>query len=86
MTVLTMVFGMIPLVLASGVGANGNSTLGTGVVGGMIIGTLALLFLVPTLFIVFQTLQEKIKPLEFDPDPQWSVRAEVEECKNEKEE
>ncbi|MDE5708784.1 MAG: efflux RND transporter permease subunit, partial [Alistipes sp.] len=54
MTVLTMVFGMIPLVLASGVGANGNSTLGTGVVGGMIVGTLALLFLVPTLFIVFQ--------------------------------
>ncbi len=86
MTVLTMVFGMIPLVLASGVGANGNSTLGTGVVGGMIVGTLALLFLVPSLFIVFQTLQEKIKPLEFDPAPQWSVRAEVEECKNEKEE
>lgn len=86
MTVLTMVFGMIPLVLASGVGANGNSTLGTGVVGGMIVGTLALLFLVPSLFIVFQTLQEKIKPLEFDPDPQWSVRAEVEESKNEKEE
>jgi len=86
MTVLTMVFGMIPLVFASGVGANGNSTLGTGVVGGMLVGTLALLFLVPTLFIVFQTLQEKIKPLEFDPDPQWSVRAEVEECKNKKEE
>ncbi len=86
MTVLTMVFGMIPLVLASGVGANGNSTLGTGVVGGMIVGTLALLFLVPSLFIVFQTLQEKIKPLEFDPAPQWSVRAEVEECKTEKEE
>lgn len=86
MTVLTMVFGMIPLVVASGVGANGNSTLGTGVVGGMIVGTLALLFLVPSLFIVFQTLQEKIKPLEFDPDPQWSVRAEIEESKNEKEE
>lgn len=86
MTVLTMVFGMLPLVFASGVGANGNSTLGSGVVGGMIIGTLALLFLVPTLFIVFQALQEKIKPLEFDPDPQWAVRAELEECKKEKEE
>ncbi len=85
MTVLTMVFGMIPLVLAHGVGANGNRTLGTGVVGGMIIGTLALLFLVPTLFIVFQTLQEKLTPIQFDPDPQWSVRAEAEECKNEKE-
>ena len=86
MTVLTMVFGMIPLVPAIGVGATANSTLGTGVVGGMIVGTLALLFLVPTLFIVFQALQEKIKPLEFDPAPQWSVRAEVEACRNQKEE
>ena len=86
MTVLTCVFGMIPLVLSHGVGANGNSTLGSGVVGGMIVGTLALLFLVPTLFIVFETLQEKLKPLEFDPDPQWAVRAELEEVKNEKEE
>ncbi len=85
MTVLTMVFGMIPLILSHGAGANGNSTLGSGVVGGMIIGTLALLFLVPTLFIVFQTLQEKIKPVEFNPDPQWSVRAEIEECEKEKE-
>jgi len=55
MTVLTCVFGMLPLMTASGVGAHGNSTLGAGVVGGMIVGTLALLFLVPTLFIVFQT-------------------------------
>lgn len=86
MTVLTMVFGMLPLVFAHGVGANGNSTLGAGVVGGMIVGTLALLFLVPTLFIAFQTLQEKIKPLDFDPTPQWSVQAEIEECKNEKDE
>ena len=86
MTVLTCVFGMIPLVFSHGAGANGNSTLGSGVVGGMIVGTLALLFLVPTLFIVFETLQEKVKPLELDPDPQWAVRAEVEEVKNEKEE
>ena len=86
MTVLTCVLGMLPLVFSTGAGANGNSTLGTGVVGGMIVGTLALLFLVPTLFIVFQPLQEKVKPLELDPDPQWSVRAEVEEVKNEKEE
>lgn len=84
MTVLTCVLGMLPLVFSTGAGANGNSTLGTGVVGGMIVGTLALLFLVPTLFIVFQTLQEKVKPLELDPDPQWSVRAEVEEVKTRK--
>ena len=82
MTVLTCVFGMIPLMLSHGVGANGNSTLGSGVVGGMIVGTLALLFLVPTLFIVFQTLQEKIKPVEFT-SPDWCIQAEIEENQKE---
>ena len=62
MTVLTMIFGMLPLMFATGAGANGNSSLGTGVVGGMIVGTLALLFIVPVLFIVFEYLQEKIRP------------------------
>ena len=60
MTVLTMVFGMIPLMFSTGVGANGNNTLGAGVVGGMVVGTLALIFLVPALFIIFQTIQEKV--------------------------
>ena len=55
-----MVFGMIPLMFSTGVGANGNNTLGAGVVGGMVIGTLALIFLVPALFIVFQTIQERV--------------------------
>ena len=59
MTVLTMIFGMLPLLYASGAGANGNRTLGAGVVGGMIVGTIALLFIVPPLFIVMQRLQEK---------------------------
>lgn len=62
MTVLTMVIGMLPLVFASGAGANGNISLGTGVVGGMIVGTLALLFAVPALFIVFQAMQERLMP------------------------
>lgn len=62
MTVLTMIFGMLPLMFATGAGANGNSSLGTGVVGGMLIGTLALLFLTPVLFIFFQFLQEKVRP------------------------
>ncbi len=82
MTVLTMVFGMIPLVLAHGVGANGNRTLGTGVVGGMIVGTLALLFLVPTLFIAFQSLQEKLRPVQIDSHPDWSVQAALEDPEN----
>jgi HAE1 family hydrophobic/amphiphilic exporter-1 len=63
MTALTMIFGLLPLMFSSGVGANGNNTLGAGVVGGMLIGTLALLFIVPPFFVVFQWLQEKIKPL-----------------------
>ena len=63
MTVLTMVIGMIPLMFATGVGANGNNTIGAGVVGGMIVGTLALLFVLPALFIIFQWLQEKIRPI-----------------------
>ena len=53
---------MLPLMFASGAGANGNSSLGTGVVGGMLIGTLALLFITPVFFIVFQYLQEKVRP------------------------
>ncbi|EKN18986.1 hydrophobe/amphiphile efflux-1 (HAE1) family RND transporter [Parabacteroides goldsteinii CL02T12C30] len=61
MTVLSMVFGLIPLMMAHGVGANGSRSLATGVIGGMIIGTLALLFLVPSLFIAFQYIQERIK-------------------------
>lgn len=63
MTALTMIFGLLPLMFSSGVGANGNNTLGAGVVGGMLIGTLALLFIVPPFFVVFQWLQEKIKPI-----------------------
>ena len=61
MTVLSMVFGLVPLMMAHGVGANGSRSLATGVIGGMIIGTLALLFLVPSLFIAFQYIQEPVK-------------------------
>ena len=54
----------LPLMFASGAGARGNSSLGTTVVGGMLVGTVALLFVVPVFFIVFQTLQEKLRPME----------------------
>lgn len=60
MTALTMIFGLLPLMFAVGVGANGNISLGVGTVGGMLIGTLSLLFVVPVLFIVFQHLQERL--------------------------
>ena len=62
MTVLTAVLGMMPLLFSTGAGANGNRTIGVGVVGGMIVGTFAILFTVPVFFIFFEFLQEKIRP------------------------
>ncbi len=62
MTSLTMIFGMLPLMFASGVGANGNISIGVGTVGGMLIGTIALLFIVPVLFIIFQKIEERVMP------------------------
>lgn len=62
MTSLTMIFGTLPLMFASGVGANGNQSIGVGTVGGMLIGTIALLIIVPALFIVFQWIEEKVMP------------------------
>ena len=60
MTSLTMIFGLLPLAIATGVGANGNRSLGVGAIGGMLIGTIALLFIVPILFVVFQTIEERV--------------------------
>ena len=62
MTSMTMVFGLLPLALATGVGANGNRSLGVGAIGGMLIGTIALLFIVPVLFTIFQSIEERVMP------------------------
>lgn len=62
MTALTMIIGLFPLIVATGAGANGNRSLGVGAVGGMLVGTLALLFVVPVLFMVFQTIEERVLP------------------------
>ena len=83
MTVLTMIVGLFPLMVASGVGANGNRSLGSGVIGGMFIGTLALLFIVPSLFIAFQWLQEKIKPLQTEPTEDWEIQEEMKQTQKE---
>ncbi len=60
MTSLTMVFGLLPLALATGVGANGNHSLGVGTIGGMVVGTIALIFIVPVLFVIFRSIEEKV--------------------------
>ena len=71
MTVLCMVFGMLPLMFSSGAGANGNGSLATGVIGGLVVGSFALLFVTPVFYIVFEYLQEKLrKPMEIEPSPQ----------------
>ena len=69
MTSFAMIIGLLPLMFASGVGANGNRSLGAGSVGGMLIGMILQLFVVPALFVAFQALQEKFKPIQWkDPD------------------
>ena len=79
MTSLAMVIGLLPLMFASGVGHNGNQTLGAAAVGGMLIGTLCQVFVVPALFSVFQYLQERIKPLVFDDEADRKVKKELEQ-------
>lgn len=66
MTSLAMIIGLLPMMFAHGVGANGNSALGTGAIGGMVIGMICQIFIVPALFVIFETVQEKFKPVNDD--------------------
>jgi len=68
MTSLAMIIGLLPMMFASGVGKNGNQTLGAAAVGGMLIGTVCQLFVVPALFVLFQSLQERMRPMKFEGD------------------
>ena len=79
MTSLAMVIGLLPMMFATGVGKNGNQTLGAAAVGGMLIGTLLQIFVVPTLFVIFQSLQEKISPMKFDDEENHEVAAELQQ-------
>jgi HAE1 family hydrophobic/amphiphilic exporter-1 len=79
MTSLAMIIGLIPLMLASGAGANGYNALGTGSVGGMLIGMVFQILVVPTLFVIFQTIQEKITPLEWKDKDNQGIESEIEQ-------
>lgn len=71
MTSLAFVFGVMPLMFSTGVGANGNKSIGTGAIGGMVFGTFLAVFVIPPLFVIFQTMQEKIKgPIHLDEEDQ----------------
>ena len=77
MTSLAMVIGLLPMMFASGVGKNGNQTLGAAAVGGMLIGTLLQIFVVPALFVIFQSIQEKFRPMKFEDEENPEVAAEL---------
>ena len=79
MTSLAMIVGLIPLMLAMGVGAHGNRTLGASAIGGMLIGMIFQIFIVPVLFVVFQWLQEKFKPIEWENVDDTEVEPEIEQ-------
>ena len=79
MTSLAMIIGLLPLMFASGAGANGYRTLGTSSIGGMLIGMILQIFIVPALFVAFQYLQEKIKPMEWDDVDNSDATAEIEQ-------
>lgn len=79
MTSLAMVIGLLPLMFAHGVGANGNSTLGTGAIGGMLIGMICQIFIVPALFVAFEYLQEKVKPIEWHDMDNSDIESEIEQ-------
>ena len=79
MTSLAMIVGLLPLMFASGAGANGNRTLGTSAIGGMLIGMILQIFIVPALFVVFQYLQEKIKPMEWEDVDNSDAEPEIEQ-------
>ena len=79
MTSLAMIVGLLPLMFAFGVGAHGNRTLGSSAIGGMLIGMILQIFIVPVLFVIFQWLQEKVKPMEWDSLDESEVESEIDQ-------
>ncbi len=80
MTSLALIIGLLPLMFSTGVGANGNNALGVGAVGGMLIGMILQIFIVPALFVAFQKIQEKITPMHWDnAEPGGTIESEIEQ-------
>ena len=79
MTSLALIIGLLPMMFASGIGANSNNALGTGAIGGMLIGMILQIFIVPALFVAFQLIQEKISPLKWDDTDNSGLESEIEQ-------
>jgi len=82
MTSLALIIGLLPMMFAHGVGANGNRTLGVGSIGGMLVGMIFQIFIVPALFVIFELIQEKIKPLEWKDTDNEGIESEIEQYSN----
>lgn len=79
MTSLAMIIGLLPLMFAFGVGANGNRSLGTTAIGGMLIGMIFQIFIVPVLFVIFQSIQEKVKPMTWEDIENSEAESDIEQ-------
>lgn len=79
MTSLALIIGLLPMMFASGVGANGNRALGTGAVGGMLVGMILQIFIVPALFVAFQLIQEKFTPMKWKDTDNEGIESEIEQ-------
>lgn len=79
MTSLAMIIGLLPMMFATGAGANGNRALGTGSIGGMLIGMILQVLIVPALFVIFQKIQEKISPLKWEDTDNQGIESEIEQ-------
>ncbi|MDE7092174.1 MAG: efflux RND transporter permease subunit, partial [Muribaculaceae bacterium] len=79
MTSLALIIGLLPMMFANGVGANGNRALGTGAIGGMLIGMILQVLVVPALYVVFQTIQEKITPLKWKDTNNADIESEIQQ-------
>ena len=79
MTSLAMIIGLLPMMFATGAGANGNRALGTGSIGGMLIGMILQVLIVPALFVIFQKIQEKISPLKWEDTDNQGIENEIEQ-------
>lgn len=79
MTSMAMIIGLLPLMFASGAGANGYHSLGTTAIGGMLLGMICQIFVVPTLFLIFQTLQERFTPMKWDDTDNTEALADIEQ-------
>ena len=82
MTSLALIIGLLPLMFASGAGANGYNALGAGTIGGMLIGMILQVIIVPALFVVFQKIQEKITPIKWDDTNNEGIKSEIQQYSN----